>query len=446
MVTSGRVPAAEVQAGRVQAGRVQAAASAAVLGAVAGAALTGHRGRRYGLAGAVVGGIALGAVDAVARARQRPGEIPARWSRIAASTAIAAPLGWMLGRSGAGPVVVGGLAGTVAGGLALRPQKVALGPLVGLAVGRTLAGREVPASVLAATTVLAYRTLSAWMFRQDQVSLLAERVSAAELPFVVPRVARTRYVGTGYIRALAAELGGDYVCDAPDIGILGALEELTGPQLDPADVDPLVREFYQHTSRFTLDIVPRWRAWVRPGYLLYRTLLARPLGQASLPMNQREAQRGIRGRIDTITLSGGTGPAVRGWIRSFADDDEPIYVGVYTTYRRAERGYVSVGFPLPQASFTATLLPVSRPGGGLMLTSRSDSDQTGHYLTYVDPGNGELTALAVAGFAEHLDVFVEDGELRAEHAFWVFGLPFLVLHYRMTRKPERMTRKPGAAT
>jgi len=25
-------------------------------------------------------------------------------------------------------------------------------------------------------------------------------------------------------------------------------------------------------------------------------------------------------------------------------------------------------------------------------------------------------------------------ELRAEHAFWVFGLPFLVLHYRIARK------------
>ncbi len=46
---------------------------------------------------------------------------------------------------------------------------------------------------------------------------------------------------------------------------------------------------------------------------------------------------------------------VRGWIRSFADDDEPIYVGIYTTYRHEGRGYVSVGFPVPQGSFTATL-------------------------------------------------------------------------------------------
>jgi hypothetical protein len=417
-------------------GRAASTGSAAVIGALAGLALAGHRGRRAAVTGALAGAAAMAAVDATARARQRPAEIPALWSRIAASAALAAPLGWLAGRSGLGPTAVAGLAGTAAGSLGLRPQKVALGPLVGLAVGRALAGRGAPASVAAASTVLAYRALAALVFREAQVSLLAEQVPARDLPFIVPRVTRNRYVGTEYIRELAAELGGEYVPDAPDVGIVGSLDDLAGPQFDPADVDPLVREFYQHTSRFTLDIVPHWRTWVRPGYLLYRSLVARPLGQASLPMNQREAQRGIRGRIDTITLPGESRPAVRGWIRSFADDDQPIYIGVYTTYRHAETGYVSVGFPLPHASFTATLLPRARPGGGLVLSSRSDSDQTGHYLAYVDAETDELTALAVHGFAEQLDVYLVDGELRADHEFWVFGLPFLVLGYRIMRKPD----------
>ena len=108
-----------------------------------------------------------------------------------------------------------------------------------------------------------------------------------------------------------------------------------------------MREFYEHTTRFTLDIVPEWRPWVRPGYLLYRTLVARPLGQANVPMNQREALRGVHSRIDTIDVDGDGVAEVRGWIRSFADTDAPIYVGIYTTYRHDGRGYVSVGFPAP---------------------------------------------------------------------------------------------------
>jgi hypothetical protein len=406
-----------------------------VLGALAGAALAAHRGRRAALLGALGGAAGLAAVDTVARARQRPGEIPALWSRIIASGAVAAALGWAADRlAGAGPVPVATVAGAVAGAIGLRPQKVLLGPVVGAATGAglRLTGARVPGAVAAAAAVVGFRVTSAVVFRDPQLTLLAERVRAEDVPFVVPLASQTRYVGTGYVRSLAALLGGEYTPDVADIGIVASLDALAGPSFDPAAVDPLVREFYEHTTRFALDIVPQWRMWVRPGYLLYRTLVARPLGQANVPMSQREAQRGVRSRIDTITgLPGGT---VRGWIRSAADTGEPIYVGIYTTYRRAGYGYVSVGFPLPQASFTATLAPSARPGGGLVLNSRSELDQPGHYLTYIEPDTASLTTLAVRGFAERLDVYVADGELRAEHAFWVFGFPFLVLHYRMHRK------------
>ena len=203
----------------------------------------------------------------------------------------------------------------------------------------------------------------------------------------MPRPARSKYVGTGYVRELAEELGARYTADAPDAGIVDSLDALAGPLFDPGQVDPLVREFYERTTRFALDIVPEWRLWVRPGYLLYRTAVARPLGQASIPMNQREAQRGIHSRIDTVSGVDGA-VSVRGWIRSFADDDEPIMVGIYTTYTHRETGYVSVGFPVPEGSFTATLLPRSRPDRGLTLTSRANDGQTGHYLTYVDTDRG----------------------------------------------------------
>jgi hypothetical protein len=408
---------------------------AGAVGAVAGAALAGQRAARVRAAAAATGAAGLATSEAVARAMQRPGEIPALWQRIAMSGALVAPLGWAADRlARPGPVAVGTATGMLGGLLGVRPQKVLLGPVFGAAVGAAFPRRAAPALV-ATTTMVGYRIASALLFRDAQVSLLAERVAAEDLPFVVPREARASYVGTNYVRDLAATLGGTYHPDAPDVGIVASLDELAAPDFDPATVHALVREFYEHTTRFRLDIVPQWRMWVRPGYLLYRTFVARPLGQANVPMNQRETLRGIRSRIDTITLPGNDEVAVRGWIRSFADTDEPIYVGVYTTYRHGGRGYVSVGFPVPQGSFTATLQPRHRPDGGLVLTSRSELDQAGHYLSYIDPSTREITALAVHGFAEQLDVYVADGELRAEHAFWVFGFPFLVLHYRMTRKP-----------
>ena len=412
------------------------AAFAALIGGIAGASLAAHRGVRAAAGAALVGAVGLGASEAVARARQQEGEIPALWQRIAVSAALAAPLGWVSEKvTGAGPRTVGTATGAVVGAMGLRPQKVAMGPVVGFAVGQALAraaGLRRPW----------WPAAPCWPTAACPPCSSATHRSACSPSGSAPPTCRSwcpgrRGRGTSAPATSGTSprsSGAHYTADAPDAGIVASLDALAGPEFDPDQVDPLVREFYEHTTRFALDIVPQWRLWVRPGYLLYRTLVARPLGQASIPMNQREAQRGIRSRIDTITGVDGA-VSVRGWIRSFADDDEPIMVGIYTTYTHGGCGYVSVGFPVPEGSFTATLLPRSRPDRGLTLTSRAHDGQAGHYLTYVDTAADELTALAVHGFEEQLDVFVEDGALRAEHAFWVFGFPFLTLHYRIARKP-----------
>src|SRR5438105_15485181 len=86
--------------------------------------------------GALAGAAGLGTAEAVARARQRPGEIPALWSRILASGALAAPLGYAADRlTGAGPVPVPTAAGAAAGALGPRPQNVLLGPAEGPLAG-----------------------------------------------------------------------------------------------------------------------------------------------------------------------------------------------------------------------------------------------------------------------------------------------------------------------
>jgi hypothetical protein len=102
----------------------------------------------------------------VARSRQQEGEIPALWQRIAVSAALAAPLGWIAeAMAGAGPGTVGAATGAMVGAMGLRPEKVAMGPVVGAAVGQVLAGRHTSATAVASSTVLAYHTLSPLVFR-----------------------------------------------------------------------------------------------------------------------------------------------------------------------------------------------------------------------------------------------------------------------------------------
>src|SRR3954462_14657407 len=328
-------------------------------GAVGGAALGGWP-------GAVIGAAAFGLAEGV-RPRQRAAPGPL-WSRIAGSALAMAVLGWLLGLA-LGPLAVGLLCGALLGCMGLRPLKVALGLVVGAGVG--LLGLS--GAWTAALVAVVYRSVSALLYRnRPLVRIMAEAVPADEVLYVVPFEARSRYVGADYVEQLAHVRGGTFRRNPPDVGILASLDALAGPTFDPARVHPLIREFYEHRSRFQLSIVPEWRRWMKPAYELFKRVVAQPLGQATIPSKLEEAQRGMGSAIDTIDLDDDEVVDIRGWVRTFADTGKPIYVGIYTSFRHDDRGYVSVGFPIPSANFTATLAPHNAGADGLLPSSRSE--------------------------------------------------------------------------
>ena len=294
---------------------------------------------------------------------------------------------------------------------------------------------DVEPALVAAAVALAYRVIAAIVYRgRELVRVMAEEVPASELRYVVPFEARSRYVGGDYVEQLAKTRGGTFRRNPPDVGILASLDSLEGPTFDPSRVHPLIREFYEHTSRFKLSIIPEWRRWMKPGYELFKQLVAEPLGQAAIPSNIAEAQRGMVSTIDTISLEGNDEIDIRGWVRTFADSGKPIYVGIYTSFRHDDRGYVSVGFPIPSANFTATLLPRNAGESDFILTSRTELEFPGHYLSSVDSERDALTVLKLLYFREQIFVYVADGELKTEHSFYLAGQRFLTLHYEIERR------------
>jgi hypothetical protein len=94
---------------------------------------------------------------------------------------------------------------------------------------------------------------------------------------------------------------------------------------------------------------------------------------------------------------------------------------------------VSVGFPLPAGSFTATLVPSRYDGDGLLLSSRQGAFQ-GHYLSAIDPDSGEVTVAKLEAFGEEIEVYVVDGKLSTDHRFYLGGVEFMSLHYEIARR------------
>jgi hypothetical protein len=425
------------RSGQIRDALVWGIALGAAGGAVLGDAIDGVG---AGL-GAVVGAALFAPAEVITTMGRGGGEIKPIGQRIFASALLMALLGWLLGLIYGSDELL--LTAIISGGflglLGLRPWKVAIGLLVGAALGLLFEAldAEVKTALVAAAVAVVYRVIAAIAYRdRPLVRVMAEEVPAAELRYVVPFEARSRYVGADYVEQLAKVRGGTFRRNPPDVGILASLDSLNGPSFDADRVHPLIREFYEHTSRFKLSIVPEWRRWMKPGYELFKLVVAQPLGQATIPSNIEEAQRGMVSTIDTIAMDGGEEIDIRGWIRTFADTGKPIYVGIYTSFRHEDRGYVSVGFPIPSSNFTATLLPRNSGEHDFELTSRTELDFPGHYLSSVDSENDALTVLKLLYFQERIYVYVVDGELKTDHSFYLAGQRFLTLHYQIERLAE----------
>jgi hypothetical protein len=439
-------PAASDRRKRSKSGRVlDAVVWGVVIGAAGGAVLGAGIDSIGAALGAVIGAAVYAPAEVLTTLRRTPAQPKPLWQRILGSVLLMAIFGWLLG------LVIGHdhtiLTGVISGGLlgllGLRPVKLALGLVVGGAVGLILhaVDASIEPALVAAAVTLVYRVVAAIVYRdRPLVAIMAEEVPASELRYVVPFEARSRYVGADYVEQLARVRGGTFHRNPPDVGILASLDSLRGPTFDPARVHPLIREFYEHTSRFKLSITPEWRPWMKPGYELFKRVVAEPLGQAAIPSNIEEAQRGMVSTIDTIDLDGDDEIDIRGWIRTFADSGKPIYVGIYTSFRHDDRGYVSVGFPIPSANFTATLLPRNVGEHDFELTSRTDLDFPGHYLSAVDGERDALTVLKLLYFEERIYVYVADRELKTDHSFSLAGRRFLTLHYEI----ERLTSSASA--
>jgi hypothetical protein len=418
-------------------GQVAAAGvTGAVLGAGGGLALADAVDGNL-VWGAVAGAVVFGALSAWADAGRVPGRPQPAPVRIVGSVLLGAVAGWMLevllpDWAAWAPCL---LVGAVSGFIGFRPAKVALGAAVGALVG---AGFETAApaagwAMSVAVTILIYRSLATVIWRgEDQIRIVGEGMPQDRARFVVPLTEVTSRVGVDYLERYAKNIGAAFTRDPPDAGIVESIDSLRGPWFDPLLIHPSIREFYEHTSRFALSIVPEWKPWMRLPYRFYRRTIARPLGQANAPFEIEESQGGVISRIEVIDVDHDGVTDFRAWIRAYPNGD-PLYVGIYTVQEIDGIAYVAVGFPIPSGSFTATLVPSNHRGDGLILRSDAGAPHAGHYLTFLD-AEGLLSTVQLRAFGEEIEVFMLDGELKTEHRFMLGGALFLTLHYEIRRK------------
>jgi hypothetical protein len=242
-------------------------------------------------------------------------------------------------------------------------------------------------------------------------------------------------IGDAPYREVAEEEGLTVERSAQDGGLVPTFEQLRSDSFDPDRAHPLVREFYEHTTRFAMDVWSQTYFPANIGLWLLVTTISRQVNQLNFPLSPLDTARGLASEIISLRRADGT-VRYTGWFRTLGAEARVLYTGFYMTERapQAPGPCVKVVFPMPRGNATVVLRPELRPDGSLILDSSGKRfGDAGFYRVHAH-GKDRVRVWHVRSLKEHFHVFVDDrGVLRCDHSVKFLGMPVLKLHYKIFR-------------
>jgi hypothetical protein len=236
-------------------------------------------------------------------------------------------------------------------------------------------------------------------------------------------------VGDQWLDAL--EKSGRVRDSAPDDGLLEAMSALDGPEFRSADVDPAVRDFYEHTASWRLEVWSQWNGFFAPGGEVIARLWGRRVEQLALPVQPLAVSRGMSSVVRVVEDATGTRLGAA-WLRTLRSDGSKVYSGFYRVGRLPgiAQPHVKVAFPLENGSVQVWLTPRNDADGSFWLHSRSK--RFGADGAYVAAQVGGRWYAAQVPLRETFHVYTDsDGVLRTDHWLNVGRWQALRLHYRL---------------
>jgi hypothetical protein len=223
-------------------------------------------------------------------------------------------------------------------------------------------------------------------------------------------------VGADWLRRHAAERGVPATA-LPDGGLMPDTGLLAGPGLDPTDIHPALRRFYEHTARAPAGATVTHAPFVRAALRLWRTLIFGRWQQLCLPFEP------VSEATNEIFDVGGD----RVWLRR--ERYGVMFVARYEIIRVADERdpCVRMAFPVPGGAMIA-LFRVEVRDGGIRL--HEDDGVPGQAGLYLVPSVGKPRYLAA--LREELRLTVDADGPVAVHRFWWWRFLMFTMHYRLS--------------
>lgn len=229
----------------------------------------------------------------------------------------------------------------------------------------------------------------------------------------------------------AALLGGSVARGRAEAGLLCDMAELDGPGFTVAQVHPLIRDFYERTSGWRMEVWVGWSPVFWPGGELVSRLFGRRLDQLALPTRPLEVARGMDSDVSLILDGEGLQRAAC-WTRTVRGTGYKAFSGSYSTrlLPGAQRRSVHAAFPLESGNVQVFLRPEHGPDGSLFLHSHGGT--FGEDGAYVVAEDKDVAYAARAPLRETFHLYVDTEDvLRADHELRLWSATAVRLHYKL---------------
>lgn len=265
-------------------------------------------------------------------------------------------------------------------------------------------------------------------------AIYRKRVNLAEADWLRGPIGGTKQIGTEYFNDLAARHGLTVATNANGAGLVEDFSKLKSEEFSPANIHPMIREFYERTTQYDLDIWSEWCGIFKPFGWLLAVLFSRRLQQLNMPISSLETSAGITSDIVTLRTESGASFAT-GWLRKRIATKSVIYAGLYSMCKPPKFAgrCMKIVFPLPNGNATVIMKPQQHDDGSLTLVSSGNGFGEPGFYFIVNNSRGAWVKY-LRTLKESIHIYVDAAsELRADHFLQLWGATFLKLHYRMRR-------------
>jgi hypothetical protein len=283
-----------------------------------------------------------------------------------------------------------------------------------------------------------YGYLTDWV-TQIWVKTMGRAIDPLSDSWLLGPVGKARYIGKDYFYELASESDLTVDDSSPGRGLIQDFNALSGLTFNPEAVEPIIANFYEHTSDYDLDAWSEWRGIFRPFGWFLAFLFSRRLQQLNVPLSALDTSHGVTS--DVIHLRDKVTGAIKytEWVRELKRTRNVLYAGSYSLcpIPLSQGQCVKVVFPLPNGNVVIVMDPQQHADGSFSLASVGQRFGEAGFYFVVLGANGRLTAKYIRAFQEVIHVYADEDEddgVRADHTLNLWGATFLRLHYRLRKR------------